>query len=195
MTDSTVKSLENITDHLAQVADLLHEAITDSEWSLVSEAYHILCGERIDIPEPIEEDDTTALLKQMMSRLDSLENEKQAVKPKKKKRRPRKKKVEEEPVSKAEDDFTVSGTNRSRKVSDRVMSDKKFEDMEDVISEAGRDNGLDQINDKQTNRKRNTRKKYKQVNVTCGSCSNTFQVNPMFARENYTCDGCLVRRG
>lgn len=192
---ATIKSLEVMIDHIAQVADLLHEAITDSEWSLVSEAYYILCGERIDIPEPIEEDDTTALLKQMMSRLDSLENEKQAVKPKKKKGRPRKKKVEEEPVSKAEDDFTVSGTNRSRKVSDRAVSDNKFEDMEDVISEAGRDNGFDQINDKQTNRKRNTRKKYKQVNVTCGSCSNTFQVNPMFARENYTCDGCLTRRG
>lgn len=187
---ATIKSLEVMIDHIAQVADLLHEAITDSEWSLVSEAYYILCGERIDIPEPIEEDDTTALLKQMMSRLDSLENNKEPSKPKKKKGRPRKKKVEEE-----EDDFTVSGTNRSRKVSDRVMSDNKFEDMEDVISEAGRDNGFDQINDKKTKRKRNTRKKYKQASVTCGSCNNTFEVNPMFVRENYTCDGCLSRRG
>ena len=192
---STVKSLEVMIDHITQVSDLLHQAITDSEWCLVSEAYYILCGEHIDIPERVEEDDTTALLKQMMSRLDSLENEKQAVKPKKKKGRPRKKKVEEEPTPKAKDDFTISDTNRSRKVSDRVISENKFEEMEDVIAEAGKDSGFDQIDDsKQTNRKRNTRKKYKQVDVTCGSCNNSFQVNPMFARENYICDGCISRR-
>ena len=69
---STVKNLEVMIDHITQVADLLHEAITDSEWCLVSEAYYILCGEQIDVPERVEEDDTTALLKQMMSRLDSL---------------------------------------------------------------------------------------------------------------------------
>lgn len=193
---STVKSLEVMIDHITQVSDLLHQAITDSEWCLVSEAYYILCGEHIDIPERVEEDDTTALLKQMMSRLDSLENEKQAVKPKKKKGRPRKKKVEEEPVSKEEGDFSTGGASRSRKVSDRASSENKFEDMEDVISQAGRDDGFDRINDsKQTDKKRNIRKKYKQASVTCGSCSNTFQVNPMFARDNYTCDGCLTRRG
>jgi len=192
---STIKSLEVMIDHITQVSDLLHQAITDSEWCLVSEAYYILCGEHIDIPERVEEDDTTALLKQMMSRLDSLENNKEPVKPKKKKGRPRKKKVEEEPTPKAKDDFTISDTNRSRKVSDRVISENKFEEMEDVISEAGRDNGFDQINDKKVNRKRNTRKKYKQASVTCGSCNNTFEVNPMFVRENYTCDGCLSRRG
>jgi hypothetical protein len=68
--------------------------------------------------------------------------------------------------------------------------------MEDVISQAGRDDGFDRINDsKQTDKKRNIRKKYKQVSVTCGSCGNIFQVNPMFARDNYTCDACLTRRG
>ena len=153
-----------------------------------------MTGKQIDIPERVEEDDTTALLKQMMSRLDNLENNKEPARPKRKKGRPKKKRVEE-PVSK-EDDFSVDGENRSRKVSDRAESENKFEDMEDVISEAGRDSGFDQINDsKNPKRKRNTRRKYKQASVTCGSCNNTFQVNPMFARENYTCDGCLTRRG
>lgn len=192
---ATIKSLEVMIDHIAQVADLLHEAITDSEWSLVSEAYYILCGERIDIPEPPQEADMAAMLQQMMSRLDNLENNKEPARPKRKKGRPKKRKVEE-PVSKEEDDFSVDGENRSRKVSDRAESENKFEDMEDVISEAGRDSGFDQINDsKNPKRKRNTRRKYKQASVTCGSCNNTFQVNPMFARENYTCDGCLTRRG
>ena len=192
---ATIKSLEVMIDHIAQVADLLHEAITDSEWSLVSEAYYILCGERIDIPEPPQEADMAAMLQQMMSRLDNLENNKEPARPKRKKGRPKKRKVEE-PVSKEEDDFSVDGENRSRKVSDRAESENKFEDMEDVISEAGRDSGFDQINDsKNPKRKRNTRRKYKQASVTCGSCNNTFQVNPMFVRENYTCDGCLSRRG
>lgn len=35
--------------------------------------------------------------------------------------------------------------------------------------------------------------KYKPTQVTCSTCQKTFEVNPIFARENYRCDRCILR--
>ena len=57
------------------LVNLLYSALETGNWSSVSEAYFILTGERVDIPELEPLHESTAMLKNMVDRLEKLERQ------------------------------------------------------------------------------------------------------------------------
>lgn len=184
------------------IAELLEKALEECNWDLVSDVYEMMTGKKIDPPSV---DDGFDVLCNITDRLESLEsslvNALGLVKTEKNKR-PRKKstpktKRKETKENFDSQDFSITESQRVNKPSRNISAEgkvNKFEDMQDVIAEAGRENGYDKIDDnvKPASRKR---KSYSTKDVSCVECSKTFSVHPMFVRSNYTCDRCLSKRG
>lgn len=170
------------------VINLLYSALETGNWESVSEAYFILSGERITIPEA-ELDSATTMLKSMMDRLEKLEKQEP---PKKntKRGRPRKQAIQKVNDQVGEN-FNMKPNKPERTV--KASKENKFDSMIDVIEEAKQEKGFDLIDDK-ISRQKSSREPYKKVNVHCIACQKEYDVNPLFARETYTCDKCLSRR-
>lgn len=209
MSTASHKSISDATN----VVNLLHSALETANWQLVSEAYFMVSGEWVDIPEPepMEElivdcknHDPDAILKSMMDRLEKLEKQNLPVSsavpiadaaPKKNKKRGRpkgstnkKKKTEVSP----NEDFTVNSPKPKQTV--QSSTENKFESMSGIIEEAEREAGYDSIDDSVYKKSERTRRQYSTKSVTCLQCLNKFEVNPIFARDNYVCDACISRR-
>jgi hypothetical protein len=176
------------------IAELLEKALEECNWDFVSDVYEMMTGKRIEPPAP---DDVFDMLCNISDKIANIEyslstENKEPVKVKKQSKTTRKK---QSTAKKTENktDFSVASSKPSRKISGENR-ENKFEQMTDAIYEAEKENGYDQINDnvKPTSRKRNS---YSDKSVTCIECSKTFNVHPMFARSNYTCDRCLGKRG
>ncbi len=171
------------------LVNLLYSALETGSWSSVSEAYFILTGERVDIPELEPLDESTAMLKNMVDRLEKLERQDP---PKKntKRGRPRKKAIKKTNDQVAEN-FSMKPNKPERTV--KAGKENKFESMLNVVEEAEKEKGFDLIDDTQK-REKSTRNPYKVVEVSCAVCEKMYNVNPLFARETYTCDKCLTKR-
>ena len=72
-----------------------------------------------------------------------------------------------------------------------VIGKNKFEDMLDL--HVDRPEGYDKINDN-VKRTPRTRKGFETVDLFCISCNKTFQVNPIFKKNNYVCDRCVAKK-
>ena len=187
-----------LTDLVDRVRELLYEGIIDSNWECISEAYQMMSGEKVDIPESEPADQLSinfqVELKNMMERREKLEEKDP---PKKKTRQSRSKvqkskpKVYEDLCTEVRQDENFSKPKKSRKVESSGRN--KFDDMQDAIAEAGRETGFDKINDNVKPSERN-RRHYKPASVSCDNCGKSFEVNPQFVRENYVCDRCITRR-
>lgn len=172
--------MSNISALMTNVLGLLEEAAEGRNWTSVEEAYKLLSGNRIEVSP--ESDAETALSK-IMKRIEQLESKPKVSKAPKK---------EKTPVVRSK-----QHNNRSVKMPKKeqvVVSNNKFDKMSDVFSEVGKEAGFDKINDNIEPAQRG-RRAYKETSVKCESCQNTFEVNPVFVRENYTCDKCLRKRG
>ncbi|MCW4040842.1 MAG: hypothetical protein NWE83_08860, partial [Candidatus Bathyarchaeota archaeon] len=163
------------------------------DWSKVSEAVKIIYDEQVDPPtqnELQENQDFLQLAANMMRRLERLEEQPVAKKkrPTKKKGRPKKKPPVEDSA------FATASNRKSRNINQGRSSENQFEEMYDEIAEAGKDDGFERINDQIQNtarKNKRARKKYSKATVQCRICNKTSEVHPMFARDNYTCDGCI----
>lgn len=176
-----------LTDLVDRVKELLYEGITDNNWECISEAYQIMAGEKVDVPESEPVDELSVNLKNMLERLEKLEKKE----PPKKKRgrgRPRTKK----PDPKVDENFSIKSPKSKRAV--KSSGQNKFESMAGVLEEAEQEKGFNSIDDSKSPRTERKRREYQTKNVTCSQCNKSFDVNPMFARENYICDKCVSRR-
>lgn len=167
------------------IAALLKEALASGDWSFVAQAYFMLSGEKVD---PMESD-AFSLLSVILNKIQEIKDD-MSDKPKKKK--PDKPKIIEK-KEEIDKQFLMEYNKPSRKISGN-QSENKFELMSDAIAEAERESGYDKINDNVTPTKR-SRKTYSTKKVVCTECNRSFDVNPMFAKDNYICDKCLQRRG
>lgn len=165
------------------IAQLLKEALSSGDWNFVAEAYYMLSGEKVD---PMESD-ALSLLSIILEKIQDITDEKPKKKKPVKKTKP---KVEKKEL---DNSFSLESNKPSRKVVAKNTGNK-FELMQDAIAEAGNENGYDKINDNVKPSQRN-RKSYSTKNVVCIDCNKSFDVNPLFAKENYICDNCLQRRG
>jgi hypothetical protein len=166
---------------LNKIVDLLGDGLNNNDWNLISEAYELFTGEVIEV----KSQDPSDMLAMMMQRLEKLENTKQTSNNKKKD------KTKQE--DKKESNFSVESNRKSRKVTDRKV-ENKFDRMQDIIAEAGREEGFDRINDNVKPSDR-SRRPYQPKMVKCSECNSDHEVHPLFARDNYTCDRCIQRRG
>lgn len=162
---------------LNKIIDLLGDGLNNNDWNLISEAYELITGEVIETKNT----DPNDMLAMMMQRLEKLENTKPSTK--------KKEKVKDEKRS----NFSVESNRKSRKVTDR-KTENKFENMYDAIAEAGKEQGFDQINDNVKPSDR-SRRPYSPKRVKCSECGSQQEVHPLFARDNYSCDKCIQRRG
>lgn len=175
------------------LVNLLYSALETGNWSSVSEAYFILTGERVSVPE--NKDTTKIAIDKVIQRLEQLEkidfDSQPKPKPKPKKRgRPRKAAVQKANDQVAEN-FSMKPNKPERTV--KAGKENKFESMLNVVEEAEKEKGFDLIDDTQK-REKSTRNPYKAVEVSCAICEKMYNVNPLFARETYTCDKCLTKR-
>lgn len=173
------------------LVNLLYSALETGNWSSVSEAYFILTGERVSVPE--NEDKTKIAIDKVIQRLEQLEkiDFDSQPKPKPKKRgRPRKAAAQKANNQVAEN-FNMKPNKPEKTV--KAGKENKFESMLNVIEEAEQEKGFDLIDDTQKGKK-STRNPYKVVEVSCTMCEKMYNVNPLFARETYTCDKCLTKR-
>lgn len=176
------------------IVELLLKALEENDWEFVSEAYFLLSGTRKDPPDG-GHDDISKTLSRLLAKQDFIANTVEKLqelidgntKTKEKKTNTKKE------TSDIDKDFSVRSNKPSRKVTDRTI-ENKFDDMADVIAEAGKENGYEKINDniKRSNR---SRKSYSPKTVTCTDCNSKSEVNPLFARDSYVCDKCLQKRG
>lgn len=163
----------SILTELASAKASLEEAALERDWFFVCDAYKVLFGTELDLsdePEP-EENNTDKVILQMMKRIEQLELKPNSA-PKTKTKKPTKGLV---------------------KAGEKI-SWNKFDEMSGLLGEAGKEVGFDKINDKVKPVQRN-RQAYKPTSVKCEACQASFEVNALFARENYTCDACLKKRG
>lgn len=178
----------SITNQINEVIDLLFAALENRDWSCVSEAYFLLTGQEKEVSNQpnILEQNTNEMFSVLMNRIDKLEQKKSTTKGKNKKTNT------DEQVKKNED-FSVESKRSSRKIADR-RRENKFEQMSDAIAEAEQEKGFDKINDdiKPTQR---SRQQYSSKKVKCVECNSINDVHPMFAKEFYTCDKCIQKRG
>jgi hypothetical protein len=106
-------------------------------------------------------------------------------KPAKKKRgRPPKKKTE----APKQEDFSVKKQGPSKTPE---FTHNKFEEMMGL--EVDKPEGYDSIDDSGPRSPR-TRGGYKPASLVCQDCSRTFDVNPMFKKDNYVCDRCIGKK-
>lgn len=158
------------------ISQLLEDGINENNWELIAKAYTMITGNEIDVPE------NNNALSDILDRISKLEK-----RPKNSKGKPQKKTI-------VNNKFEVKSNKSSRNILDRDKKNK-FEDMyDDVSAEAGQDQGFDKIDDNAPRSARN-RKSYSEKSVSCSSCGKSYNVHPMFARENYICDKCIPRRG
>jgi len=176
-----------LTDLVDKVRELLYDGIIDSNWECISEAYQMMSGEKVDIPEPEPVDELSASLKNMMERLEKLEKQDP---PKKNRRNGRSKTKKPEP--KVDENFSIKSSKPKRSV--KSSGQNKFESMAGVLEEAEQERGFNSIDDSNSPRVERKRREYQTKSVTCSQCNKSFDVNPMFARENYICDKCISRR-
>lgn len=156
---------EELLSKIDAIENSLELAIEENNWAYVADAYKILSGQSIEIPH--NESDNT--LKSVMARLEKLEN-------------------------KGGDQTTVKKPKKGRASKEKVSSNNKFDSMTDLLADAAKENGFDQINDKIQPSERN-RPRFSYKNVTCRECNRSMDVHPMFAKENYICDKCVGRMG
>lgn len=176
----------SIVVSLNEAIDLLFYGIDKSDWSSITEAYFILTGKEVAVPNVVvDSDDTNAMLAQMIDRLNKLENNNKPTKNKKKS-------VSKHDVS--DQEFVAEKTRQSPRTVVKKNRENKFEAMQDAVAEAERERGFDQINDNVKPVER-SRKSYTPKQVKCSECGVPNQVHPLFVRDNYTCDRCLQRRG
>jgi hypothetical protein len=161
-----LKNLQSITENL-------HSAILDRDWDKVSACYESLSGETCLPPKENEgvNPDLLKLMSQMQTILSSSRTEK--------KRTPK---------------------SASQKKADRVITQREPEtssankfnpnDFADKVL----DKNESRINDNVKPPVARSRKQYKPVSITCESCNKSFDVNPLFAREDYKCDRCLLKK-
>lgn len=178
-------------DTIDKIRELLHEGLTNNEWSCVSEAYFLITGERVQIQEA---DETMSVLKELMTRIDKLQSDKNEtpVKKPRKRGRPRKKKVEDN-----DDTIEEFAVRKTKPKDDKIVKASnvnKFESMDGVLEEAEQEKGFNQIDDSKVVKSERARRKYTPAKVTCNQCNKSYEVNPLFAKGNYTCDKCIYRR-
>jgi len=65
--------------------------------------------------------------------------------------------------------------------------------MEQAIAESSKEKGFDKINDSVEERTPRAREKYKTVDVVCVKCKKNYSVDPVYVKENYVCDDCIVK--
>lgn len=174
----------NVTDLLNQACDLLQKGIENSDWSHITEAYFTLTGDELSVPENNSTaTNTDEFIKTVMDRLTKLES----------KTKSSEKKEPKTSKKTAEFDFKTKSNKPSRKVSDR-KKENKFEQMHnEVFAEAEQEKDFDKIDDNIKPSQR-TRKAYSPKSVACTVCGGINEVNPLFAREMYTCDSCIAKR-
>jgi hypothetical protein len=183
----------SIKIQINEVIDLLSSALENKDWSCVSESYFLLTGEEKDIENyenPLDQN-TNELFSILMERIDRLEENKTNNRSKSKNSSADKKK----PTKVNQDDevnFSLDIPKKSRKV--QSTRENKFEKMTDVLIEAEKENGFDKIKDNVKPSERN-RKQYTPKNVQCTECNKSYEVHPLFAKDNYTCDKCISKRG
>lgn len=166
------------------VVNLLYSALETGDWEAVSEVYFILSGERVDIPEPEPLDESTAMLKSMMDRLEKLERQDP---PKKntKRGRPRKK-----AIKKTNDQVAENFMMKPERTTNTVKAStkqNKFEKMMDIDLEDDEDGNYDLVNNNVKPTPRN-REGFSMKTVFCQDCQKNIEVHPMFAKEPYSCD-------
>lgn len=169
----------------------LKQAILDRNWDLVSECYQALSGEVCVSPsEPNQYQHLIDRLSEMIGcktvNLPSVRkvevpqsNDRSvgidtSVKPKTKRRK----------VSQSEKLVTAS--------SEEQRNDKNRFNPNEFIGQV-LDKDEAKINDRAKPPVERSREPYRSTSVTCDRCRKTFEVNPLFAREDYRCDRCLVR--
>lgn len=91
-------------------------------------------------------------------------------------------------------DFSINKKSSERNARQVKWSgENQFEKMMDIAAaEAKEEKGFDKINDK-VERTPRAREPYKTVNVVCAKCKKDFNVDPIYVKERYICDDCIVR--
>jgi len=174
------------------IAELLQKALEECNWDFVADVYEMMTGKRIDPPSPDDVFDILSNISEKISNLEAnlISNPKQLSKSEKKSKTPKK----TMPSEKENDsNFSVASSKPSRKISGSNKANK-FESMTDIMHEVEKETGYDKINDNVKPTSRN-RKSYSEKNVVCNECGKSFNVHPMFVRDNYVCDRCIGRRG
>jgi hypothetical protein len=112
---------------------------------------------------------------------------------KRKRGRPKKaaKAVEDNKVSTSPKRKQQNFQTKERKSRTPKFTHNKFEEMMGLTID--KEEGYDKINDNVARTPR-SRKQYNPELITCNSCNKTFNVNPMFKKENYICDRCVAKK-
>lgn len=138
------------------------------------------------------------VVKEIMNEPSSEKPKKQVVKKTTKKRGRPKGSKNKKPAAKNETpdpyDFSINKKNSERNARQVKWSgENQFEKMMDIAAaEAREEKGFDKINDK-VERTPRAREPYKTVNIVCAKCKKDFNVDPIYVKERYICDDCIVR--
>lgn len=162
-------NIKELNDKLLIIIDNIEWAIENKDWNEIATTYELLTGRKIEVPSNDKVVDSQ--FKELLERVNKLENSTTTTKSNKSSKAGRKK---------------ATARQEEKKVN-------RFEQMVDILPEVDKEDGFDKINDNVKPTSRN-RPKFSQKQVTCRECGKTNEVHPMFAKENYICDRCLNRR-
>jgi len=165
----------NVTVLLDDIISLMQHGVENSDWSYIVTAYSFLTGQEIELPSKAENPEN-ASINILLARLEKLESN----------LAPSTKKPVQTRKGKATKKPAKIEINKNEKTN-------KFDEMDYLISEVGKEKGFENIDDN-IERAERKRKPYKPVDVICSVCNKNLQVHPQFAREIYTCDRCIGRR-
>lgn len=177
----------------SEIGFMLEEAIDNKDWAMVCEVFYKITGEEKKVEEDkVEIVDANSYSRQFHDMKSEILSALREELGQEKKTQPKKPSPKKDVKPKQSDDFSVKNNKPSRKVTDRP-STNKFEQMQDLTAEAEQENGFDKINDNVKPVER-SRKTYSPKKVACTECGGINEVNPIFARETYTCDKCMKKR-
>jgi hypothetical protein len=163
-----LENIKELNDELLIVVDNIEHAIENKDWNAIANAYALITGRKIEVPS--DDKIVDSQFKELLERVNKLENNTTTTKSNK-----------------------TSKTGRKKATAKQEEKINRFEQMVDILPEVDKEDGFDKINDNIKPTSRN-RPKFSQKQVTCRECGKTNEVHPMFAKENYICDRCLNRR-